>query len=239
MGASGVDIAGTLRERRRALGLTRARLADRTGITAADIARWERGEEVPDPEAVVVLADAIGLEVTETQAWLDEVTIDLTGVDVSVELVESDDTPSDSFAERTVPRRDDSGLLHRIADRLASRDERAGRGPASVTPIRPSAPRRPSPSSATGLVRAPRQASQLPSVFPEPAFAPYDPAVHVYAAGPLKPPSDAEEQMYLLRRINTTAVLIGLGLLLWWASGSLWEGFGDVIDLFRAPVTGG
>lgn len=36
-----------LRARRRGLGLTQAQLAERLGISANTIARWERGEKVP------------------------------------------------------------------------------------------------------------------------------------------------------------------------------------------------
>jgi hypothetical protein len=42
--------------------------------------------------------------------------------------------------------------------------------------------------------------------------------------------------MYLLRRIRTASVLLGLGIILWWAFGALGEGVGDVLDLFRAPA---
>jgi transcriptional regulator with XRE-family HTH domain len=241
MGAPAADIARTLRERRRALGLTRARLADQTGLAAIDLTRWERGEDTPTPEAVIVLAEAIGLEVDETQAWLDEVTVDLTGPDVSVELLASGEAPSDPFSKRSTPLREDAGLLGNIADRLARRDERRAAEQASVSPIRTPAPARPTPSTSTGLVsvpRRPRHATQLPSVFPDPAFAQYDPATHVYSAAPLTPPTEDEVQMYILRRVRTTAVLIGLGLLFWWALGSLWEGLGDAIDLLRGPGGG-
>jgi transcriptional regulator with XRE-family HTH domain len=242
MGAARVDIARTLRERRRALGLTRARLADQTGLTAVDLSKWERGEDVPAPEAVIVLAEAIGLEVDETQEWLDEVTIDLTGPEVSVELLATDEAPSDPFSMRATPLREDSGLLGKIAGRLARRDDRTGIEDASVAPIRTPVPAGPARVPSAGLAQAPgrpRQATQLPSVFPDPAFAPYDPAVHVYSSGPIPSPTEDEEQMYILRRIRTTATLIGLGLLLWWAMGGLWEGLGDAIDLFRSPVPGG
>lgn len=243
MGADGVDIARTLRERRRALGLTRSRLADRTGISAGDLTRWERGDDLPGPGEVVTLAEAIGLEVAETQEWLDVVAVDLTGPDVAVELVESAQAPSDPFLNRAALLKAEPPLLARIADRLARRDEKKTEGePASVTTLpdrKQPTPRRPAPRTTTGLVRQPRpMATQLPSVFPDPAIAPYDPAVHVYSAAPTRFPSEADEQTYLLRRIRTTAALIGLGLVLWWAMGSLWEGFGDVIDLFRSPTGG-
>lgn len=244
MGADGLDIARTLRERRRALGLTRSRLADRTGISAGDLARWERGDDLPDPGDVVTLAEAIGLEVAETQEWLDVVAVDLTGPDVAVELVESNQAPSDPFLNRSALLKAEPPLLARIADRLARRDEKKSDGdPASVTSLRERrqpAPRRPAPHATTGLVRQPRPvATQLPSVFPDPAIAPYDPAVHVYSTAPTRFPSESDDQTYLLRRIRTAAALLGLGLVFWWAVGSLWEGFGDVIDLFRTPVTGG
>ena len=237
MGAGGVELARTLRERRRALGLTRSRLAERTGLKAGDVTRWERGEDLPGPEAVIVLAEAIGLEIDETQTWLDLVTVDLTGPDVRVELVESSDAPSDPFTKRTAPLRENTSLLAKIADRLARRDEQktTDSGDGSVTRIREPAPRRTAPAATTGLVRAPL-ASQLPSVFPDPAIAPYDPAVHIYSTTPVSNPIEADDQIYLLRRVRTGAVLLGLGLVLWWALGALGEGFGDVLDLFRTPT---
>lgn len=245
MSAEGVDLARTLRERRRALGLTRSRLADTTGITTVDLTRWERGESLPSADAVIVLAEAIGLDVAETQAWLDQVpAVDLTGPNVAVELVESDEPPSDPFLNRSALLKAEPRLLERIADRLARRDERrvGSDKDASVTPIRAPKPelRRPAPNTVVGLVREPRpMASQLPSVFPDPPIASYDPATHVYSTAATAFPTDADDQFYLLRRIRTAAVLIGLGVALWWALGSLWEGFGDVFELFSTPTTGG
>lgn len=242
MGVDGVDIARTLRERRRALGLTRARLAEQTGITTVDLTRWERGDGTPDGDAVIVLAEAIGLEVTETQAWLDQVVVDVTGPDISVQLVESSEAPSDPFLNRSALLKAEPSWLTRVADRLHRRDAAKEEvGEAAVTPLRRTeqAPRRPAPSPSTGLVRQPMRVSHLPSVFPEPAIAPYDPEVRIYSAASARPLSDEEEQLYLLRRLRTGAALIGLALVLWWALGSLWEGFGDVIQLFRTPVVGG
>ena len=231
MGEDGVDIARTLRERRRALGLTRARLADQAGLDAADVTRWERGDGVPGPEDVIVLADALDLDISVTQAWLDAAPDAVADSDTS----ESTTAPADPFSTDPGSGGSDTGLLGRIADRLARRDDRAE--PASVTSIA-KRPRRPAPSASTGLVSEPRPAARLPSVFPEPALTPYDPEVHVYSAGPVRAQTDAEAQTYLLRRVRTAAVLIVLGIVLWWASGSLWEGLGDVIDLFRAPTSG-
>jgi hypothetical protein len=88
-----------------------------------------------------------------------------------------------------------------------------------------------------GLVAAPsrRPERDLPSVFPDGRMGDYDPAVRVYSTAPASFPGPEDEQVYTLRRLRTTAALIGLGIVLWWAVGALGEGIGDVFDLFRSP----
>ena len=248
MGARATELGRSLREQRRALGLTRSRLADRTGISSLDLTRWERGEALPDADQVMALAEAVGFDEAETRRWLDTVvTVDLTGPDVAVELLESPDPPSDPFAvsRTSLVKSPQPRLVDRLLAPFRSKEGNGAStggssGDASVTELRPTrrtAPARPAPSASRGLVREPRYApNQLPSVFPDPPMEGYDPAVHVYSAAPATYPGPGDEDRYLLRRIRTTGVLIGLGLVLWWAFGSLWDGFGDVIELFRAPT---
>ena len=61
------ELARSLRQRRRELGLSRTRLADVSGLAASDIARWERGDGMPRPGELHLLADAVGLPADETQ----------------------------------------------------------------------------------------------------------------------------------------------------------------------------
>jgi transcriptional regulator with XRE-family HTH domain len=49
-------------ERREALGLTQAELAEKTGVDQADISRVERGSGNPTERTLVRLADALGAE---------------------------------------------------------------------------------------------------------------------------------------------------------------------------------
>ena len=119
MAGSGTELARTLRERRRALGLTRTRLADRSGIPAADLGKWERGETVPDPDQIGFLADAVGFDDEETQAWLDAaITVDITAPEIAVELIEMTGPRANPFSQRLTPLRDDLGRLERIRARV-------------------------------------------------------------------------------------------------------------------------
>ncbi len=239
MAGSGTELARTLRERRRALGLTRTRLADRSGIPAGDLGKWERGEAVPNSDQIGLLADAVGLDDEETQAWLDAViTVDVTDPEIAVELVEPAGPRANPFSQRLTPLRDDSSRLERIRARVGELGRNAPSPIATVERlVKPTRPR-PAPSARTGLVAEPvdRAGRELPSVFPDTQVGSFDSAVTVYSTAPSIYPSPDDEQMYLLRRIRTASVLLGLGIILWWAFGALGEGVGDVLDLFRAPV---
>ncbi len=207
--------------------MTRTRLAERTGVTAADLAKWERGEDAPGPDQISVLAEAVGFDENEASAWLDAVVaVDITGPEVSVEIVEGADPPSDPIQRRT-------------------QSERGAEPAASLRVAPASAPSHPSAAEGSGLIRRPRTSGrQLPSVFPDVRYAHYAPAVRVYSAAPARYPTSDDDRMDRLRRLRTAGVLLTLGLVLWWAFGALGEGMGDVLDLFRAPpeaplITGG
>ena len=102
-----------------------------------------------------------------------------------------------------------------------------------------SLPVRSAPSSPARLVTEPggRRRRDLPAVFPEPQVGSHDPAVRVYSTAPSTYPGPGDDQIYRLRRIRTASVLLGLGIILWWANGVLWEGIGDILDLFRSSTT--
>jgi hypothetical protein len=204
------------------------------GFATVDLARWERGEALPNADQIVVLADAVGLDDEETEAWLRAaVTVDLSGPEVAVQIVDGEVPPANPFSRRLKPLRGEP----RRWDRLRSKVEgRLSEGSSdTVKPLR-SKPR-PAPSRSAGLVSGPEgwPDRDLAAVFPESQVASYDPAARVYSAssGRVYP---GEEQIYRLRRIRTTGVLLGLAIVLWWAFGALGEGVGDVFDLFRSPV---
>ncbi len=58
-----------LRARRRALGLTRATLAEAVGARPVIIGRWERGEGIPTPEQARALAEALELLPAVAADW--------------------------------------------------------------------------------------------------------------------------------------------------------------------------
>jgi len=62
-------LGGELRARRRARGLNRATLAQAAGTRPVIIGRWERGEGVPTPAQVRVLADVLELPPSLSADW--------------------------------------------------------------------------------------------------------------------------------------------------------------------------
>ena len=58
-------LAINLRENRRKLGLTQARLAEKTGLSTQYITMIELGRKFPSPESLEKLARALGLDTTE------------------------------------------------------------------------------------------------------------------------------------------------------------------------------
>ncbi len=197
MGSTDGDLGRELRERRRAAGLTRTRLADRAGIDAADLGRWERGDGAPDAAQTSAVAAAIGVGDETLHRWLGDAA---TGPEPGVETAPA--PPAEPPPLRVAPE---------------------------------ATPRRPAPAERSGLVGRPR-GNRLTAVFPEMRHAGYDPAVRIYSTEPATFPSAGDESFYRLRVIRTTAVLIALAIVLWWALGSLGEGWSDLLDLFRDPA---
>ncbi len=239
MAASGAKLARTLRERRRALGLTRTRLAERSGLSTPDIAKWERGEDLPDQGQIVALANAVDLDEAETQAWLDVVvSVDVTGPEVAVEIIDGGEPPANPFLERATPLRSKPNRLHRAREKMSRKPRTAPPVVAGLERPVTSTPTRNAPSPRTGLVAKPAGGPEreFAAVFPDSQTGSRDPAVRVYSTVPSTFPDPGDVQLYRLRRIRTASVLLGLGIILWWAFGALGEGFGDVLDLFRAPT---
>jgi transcriptional regulator with XRE-family HTH domain len=229
----GAELARTLRERRRELGLTRTRLAERSGLAAADIARWERGDEVPPPIELIVLADAVGLDPTETEAWIDDaVTIDIAGPEVEIEIVKGRHPSANPFDERTRLIRSSPRLFDRVLARIE--ELRAGRGTtSSLGRLDPSTrPAKPAPSARTGLVAPP---TRTPGMMPDVRGGGHDPAVRVYSTTPPPISEEQQEAFYRTRRMGTAATLVGLAIALWWAFGALGDGVSELLELFRGP----
>jgi len=216
---------------RRALGLSRTRLAARTGLPSREIARWERGDELPPPDALGVLAEAIGLEEHEIQGYVNAI-VDISDPDVEVHLVEDDASPSPNpFAERARLLRTSPGPLDRLLTRVDGLRFRTTR-PTSTDRLRalgssPSAAQ-PAPSERTGLPRTPRR---TPGVIPNLRGRVDDPAVRIYSNG--SSDHQYDRSTYQVRSIGTIVALAALAVTMWWAIGALGEGIGEVVDLFR------
>ena len=60
-----MDFSDVLRSRRVALGLSQAQLAQRAGVSPRQLARYEAGEQQPVLSAAVLLAEALGISLTQ------------------------------------------------------------------------------------------------------------------------------------------------------------------------------
>lgn len=54
-----------LKRKRRAKGMTPAALAERLGITAAAVRKWERGDSIPEDARFPGIAEALGISPDE------------------------------------------------------------------------------------------------------------------------------------------------------------------------------
>lgn len=94
-------LSRTLRDLRKAAGLTGAEVAERTGFSPAKVSRYENGRLVPPPEAAEAYAIAVGASATERQ-----------------HVVALANDVRESFESRLVLIRDGSGGAVRIQDRI-------------------------------------------------------------------------------------------------------------------------
>ena len=58
-----LDIRNSIRELRRAHGLTQEALADSLGVTAQAVSRWEAGASYPDMELIPSIANCFGVSI--------------------------------------------------------------------------------------------------------------------------------------------------------------------------------
>lgn len=63
------EFGQAMRSRRRAVGITRSRLAARLDVPVVRLDRWEHGDEVPGPVELGGLASALGLDTAEAARW--------------------------------------------------------------------------------------------------------------------------------------------------------------------------
>ena len=72
------NLAKHMRDRRRTLGLTQEQLAEKSGLSANYVARLEIADKTPSVGTVIVLSEALGVELSELLAgdqeptWLED-----------------------------------------------------------------------------------------------------------------------------------------------------------------------
>ena len=59
------NLGKRIAETRRHLGLTQTKLAERVGVTAQAVSKWEQGRSCPDIAILDELADALGISLFE------------------------------------------------------------------------------------------------------------------------------------------------------------------------------
>lgn len=207
-----------LKARRLSAGISEVRVATAIGARLSEVRAWERGDRLPDPNAVRALIRLLQVDSAVALDWLD-----LTGVDQEIRgdgrevaiLLLSDDAPADPFGGPPV-----------VVD-LTSRVRAVKPTPRTASPA--PAPTRHSPLSDM----TPRSVSvpATASVFPEPGGT-----VYVYSNSVPEPP-DRVRGITRRRRLVTVVALAALGLVLWWAFGELGSGLSTMVD--RLGHTGG
>lgn len=59
------NLGRKIADARRTLGLTQRDLADKVGVTAQAVSKWERGSSCPDIAILDEIADSLGVSVSE------------------------------------------------------------------------------------------------------------------------------------------------------------------------------
>lgn len=218
-----VEMGHDLRARRRARGMTQARLAGMVGVRPLVLGRWERGEAVPTRDQVNRLAEILDVDPAAAAAWREAAgRADRTEPSTAVRIVQALGTESDPWGDLPTP----------VV--IGTRDDRRWWQKGF---------RRPRPAPRTASARGPRsEVVAMPA--PQPRLT-HDPDGDVFpapAARTARVPymEDPDQQrIYTLRAGLTLAVLGGLAIALVWAWGQLGDGWGAFIDLFRGdePVT--
>lgn len=67
-----LNMSGTIRMRRRALGMTQEQLADRLGVSAPAVSKWEQGASYPDVTLLPALARGLGIDMNTLTGFVRE-----------------------------------------------------------------------------------------------------------------------------------------------------------------------
>ncbi|MGB5755980.1 MAG: helix-turn-helix transcriptional regulator [Acidimicrobiales bacterium] len=115
-----MDISEVLKSRRSVIGVSQAELAQATGISVRQLARYEAGEQQPVFSAAVQLADALGISLAELAGQVSH-ELDLSGIwwggwETSMEGVPRIDTHTIDVHQR-------GDLLHLDAERAIAVEE--------------------------------------------------------------------------------------------------------------------
>jgi len=218
------EMGGDLRARRRARGMTQARLAGMVGVRPLVLGRWERGEAVPTRDQIRLLAETLDVDPAVAVAWAETAgRADRTEPSTAVRIVQAlggsdpwGDLPSPIVA---TPRERRPWWLFSSGRRSTG----AAEGPTRST----------TPPSAVVAMPAPhpRLATQPDGdVFPAPA-------PRVVETPYMDDPE--QQRVYTVRSALTLAVLGALALTLVWAVGELSDGWGAFLDLFRGDDAAG
>ena len=219
-----------IRERRRALGMTQAKLADLVGVRPSVLGSWEHGEDLPLTHQMEALAQILLFDPEVVTAW---------------EEAASTPAPPDSPAAAAPPARSPRRpVAARILGALGAADpfrETVVDGSQERPPwwqrlLGPLAPVRPPPAARKGRTegrRGRRRSSTVTGV------AQMETEPDDAGAGSVRPYwEDPEEQrVYLLRWMGTLVLLGVFAVALVWAFIQLWGGLGAFIDLFRSDET--
>jgi transcriptional regulator with XRE-family HTH domain len=236
MAAHRVELGPVLRERRTALGVTQADLADAVGVSATTLRRWESGAAMPEPAAIADMREALHLSDAEVELWQSwcapaprsEDGEDPAGSAAAAEgrgdRAAGDSTGSETDGAAAATAADATAATSPSA---AARAEGARRRARVRREIDERRRRRAGRRAGRSRVSGTRSAG--------PAPLPSLPG----ARGGGEETDPAERRRYRLRAVGLLVVLGLLVAVLLWAVVELGDGIGAVIDLFRdeAPST--
>ena len=213
------EMGSDLRARRRARGMTQARLADTVGVRPLVLGRWERGEAAPTRDQIRLLVEILDVNSATATSWAESAgRTDRPEPSTVVRIVQAlggsdpwGDLPSPIV---TTPQKDRRRWPFSFGRRSAGGAEdsiRSAAPPRSVGVTKP-APHPRLTSQPDGDARPPpvRRVTETPYM------------------------DDPEQQrVYTVRSALTLVVLGALALALVWAVGELSDGWGAFLDLFR------
>lgn len=120
----------TLAALRAAHGWSRAELAERSGVSEAEISRYERGEDQPSIPTLEHLGEALQVRRYELRRWIDAVTAVVEGSSLRPPRLEPDRSASWPFLEGKLPWDEAEPGGEEGAAAGSEADRRPGRDPA-------------------------------------------------------------------------------------------------------------